>query len=137
MVVFIMGLATGLVVLTLPPRASPEQAAAKTFAATLNQAQDRAILSGQSVGLRLNSRGYELTEWRAGQWVPLRTNERLGRGLSLVRRDDFGSLRAEDWPDLIFDPTGVVEGISFDLRGRGDELVITVQADGDVIIDAS
>ena len=60
MVVFIIGLAAGIVTLTIPQRPTEEQAGAQAFARVLREAQDQAILSGQPLGLKLSENGYAL-----------------------------------------------------------------------------
>lgn len=135
MVVFIIGLATGLVVLTLPPRATPEEAAAKTFSSVLTRAQDQAILSGQPVGLLLGEEGYSLLAWRGEQWDRVRGGAELARGLTLQIDDRREQVLADGWPDLVFDPTGVSDGAMFQLRGRKARIDITLLASGEVQLE--
>ena len=63
-VLFIVGLTAGIVTLTLPENPSDEEASAQAFARVLTDAQDRAIMTGQPVGLNLTERGYMLVQWR-------------------------------------------------------------------------
>ena len=131
MVVFIIGLTAGIVTLTIPQRPTAEQASAQTFAQVLGQAQDQAILSGQPVGLRLTETGYALVQWRQDRWWP------AGRAEAFPRRMDITPVLEtpelpEGWPDLVFDPTGIVPAAEFQLRGRGVRIDIALSENGEV-----
>ncbi|MCF6328928.1 MAG: GspH/FimT family pseudopilin [Henriciella sp.] len=135
MVVFIIGLMTGLVVLTLPPRASAEQQAARAFAQVLTQAQDQAVLSGQPVGIILKDDHYTVRIWRAERWEYMRGGAQLERGVKLRMDRVRGVETPEGWPDLVFDPTGVSDGASFRLRGRNEQITLTLDASGEVQLE--
>ncbi len=136
MVVFIIGLATGLVVLTLPTRATPQQAAARSFAGALVQAQERAIVSGQPVGLRLEDGGYGLAIWRGERWQAVRGGGALADGLSLkLYPATENPPLPQAWPDLVFDPTGVSAGAEFQLRGKGARIDVILAPDGEVRLE--
>lgn len=136
MVVFIIGLATGLVVLTMPPRATPEQSAAKAFSQTMTQAQDQAILSGQPIGLILLEDGYSLAAWRAGRWETVRGGQRFQHGLRLDLRSESKVQFPDGWPDIVFDSTGVSPSAELRLRGRSGDIDITLAMSGEVRINA-
>lgn len=131
MVVFIIGLTAGIVTLTIPQRPTEEQASAQAFAQVLRDAQDRAILSGQPTGIRLSETGYAFVQWRRERWNPQGRPEVLPRRLNIVRRTEQVDA-PESWPDIIFDPTGIVEPAEFELRGRGARFDITLQETGEV-----
>ena len=131
MVVFIIGLTAGIVTLSIPQRPTAEQASAQAFATVLRQAQDQAILSGQPVGLRLSDSGYALVQWRQERWLP------AGRAEVFPRRMDITPIleapeMPEGWPDLVFDPTGIVPPAEFQLRGRGVRIDIALNESGEV-----
>lgn len=130
-VLFIVGLTAGIVTLTLPQRPTEEQASAQAFATVLRDAQEQAIYAGQPVGLKLNDRGYTLLQWRRDGWWP------QGRATILPRRmeislDTEGSTRPENWPELIFDPTGIVQPAEFQLRAGGVRIDIALEESGEV-----
>ncbi|MEO1323661.1 MAG: GspH/FimT family pseudopilin [Pseudomonadota bacterium] len=130
-VLFIIGLTAGLVTLTLPERPTEEQASAQAFARVLREAQDQAIMAGQPVGLQLTEQGYGLVQWRQDLWRPQRGAVVLPRGMDI-------SLQGEPrpaplgWPTLIFDPTGIVQPMQFQLRGRGVRIDISLEETGEV-----
>ncbi len=132
-VLFIIGLTAGIVTLTLPQRPSEEQASAQAFARVLRDAQDQAIMAGQPVGLKLHERGYALFQWRRDGWRP------QGGAVRLPRRMDISTItepRAapEGWPEIIFDPTGIVQPAEFRLRASGVRIDITLAETGEVTL---
>lgn len=130
-VLFIIGLTAGLVTLTLPQRPTEEQASAQAFARVLTEAQEQAIFAGQPIGLRLTERGYSLVQWRQDGWRSTRVAERLPRRLNLTVTSEQPP-RPEVWPDLVFDPTGIVEPTAFELQGRGTRIEIALSESGEV-----
>lgn len=130
-VLFIVGLTAGIVVLTLPENPSEEEASAQAFARVLREAQDQAIMVGQPLGLNLTERGYALVQWRRDTWVP------QGRPVIFPRQVDV-ALQTEatdvpdSWPEIIFDPTGVVQPAEFQLRARGVRIDISLDETGEV-----
>lgn len=130
-VLFIIGLTAGLVTLTLPQRPTEEQASAQAFARVLSEAQEQAIFAGQPIGLQLTERGYSLVQWRQDGWRPTKLAERLPSRLSVDVTSEQ-SPRPDIWPDLVFDPTGIVEPTAFELRGRGTRIEIELLETGEV-----
>lgn len=136
MVVFIIGLTAGIVTLTIPQRPTEEQAGAQAFARVLREAQDQAILSGQPIGLRLTESGYALVQWRRDRWMPRGQAVALPRQLEIVDQEEqvIEPNRPSNWPDLVFDPTGIVEMADFQLRGRGIRIDVTINETGEVFL---
>lgn len=130
-VLFIIGLTAGLVTLTLPNRPTAEQASAQAFARVLREAQDQAIMAGQPVGLKLNDQGYALVQWRRDFWRPQRGAVILPRGMDIDFQTEEQA-RPEGWPEIVFDPTGIVQPVEFQLRARGVRIDITLVESGEV-----
>lgn len=130
-VLFIIGLTAGLVTLTLPQRPTEEQASAQAFARVLTEAQEQAVFAGQPIGLQLTERGYSLVQWRQDGWRPTRVVERLPRRLNLTVTSEQAP-RPDIWPDLVFDPTGIIEPTAFELQGRGTRIEIELTETGEV-----
>lgn len=131
MVVFIVGLTAGIVTLTIPQRPTVEQASAQAFATVLRDAQDHAILSGQPTGIKLTETGYTFVQWRRDQWQIQGRPETLPRRLNIIRRTE-GEPVSENWPDIVFDPSGIIETAEFELRGRGTRINIALNPTGEV-----
>ena len=130
-VLFIVGLTAGLVTLTLPERPTAEQASAQAFARVLREAQDQAIMAGQPVGLKLEDRGYALVQWRRDFWRPQRGAVTLPRGMN-IRVQTEERIGPEGWPEIVFDPTGIVQPAEFQLRARGVRIDISLMESGEV-----
>lgn len=131
MVVFIIGLTAGIVTLTIPQRPTQEQASAQAFAQVLRDAQDQAIMTGQPVGLRFSETGYVLVQWQREQWLVRGRPEQLPPRLDIVPQAETSG-RPDGWPNYVFDPTGIVEPATFELRGRGARIDISLNAIGEV-----
>lgn len=131
MVVFIIGLAAGIVVLTIPQRPTQEQAAAQAFAKLVRDAQDQAILTGQPVGLDVSNTSFRLVQWRRNQWLPYTRPQLLPNRLEIEQRTEQPD-QPEGWPELVFDPTGIVQPAEFRLRGRGERIDIVLNERGEV-----
>lgn len=71
MSLFILGLVSGVILLTLPPSRSQTTIEAKRLAATLSAAANHSILSGETVGAALHDTGYSYYRLVRGQWSPL------------------------------------------------------------------
>ena len=132
-VLFIVGLTAGIVTLTLPQRPTEEQASAQAFATVLRDAQDQAVFAGQPLGLQLTDRGYALLRWRQDGWRPQGQPELLPRAMEISLESDQLS-RPDGWPELIFDPTGIVQPAMFQLRARGVRIDINLLESGEVVL---
>ncbi len=135
LVVFIIGLVSGLVVMTLPSNPSPEVKAARDFSQALARAQDQAALTGQPVGVVVTDRGYSMRMWRVGRWDYIDGGAVLSRGVRLNIVGERAEGVPEDWPDLVIDPGGAVDGAVFNIRGRRDQLKLTLDASGEVRLE--
>ncbi len=130
---FIIGLTAGIVTLTLPQRPTEEQASAQAFATVLRNAQDQAIFAGQPLGLQLTDRGYTLVQWRQDGWRPQGRPELLPRAMQIsVETEEHA--RPDSWPELVFDPTGIVQPAEFQLRARGVRIDISLLETGEVVL---
>lgn len=132
-VLFIVGLTAGLVTLTLPERPSEEQASAQAFARVLREAQDQAIMAGQPVGLKLSDQGYALYQWRRDGWRPQSGAVILPRRMDIAAQTEKRTA-PEGWPEIVFDPTGIVQPAEFQLRAPGIRIDISLEETGEVIL---
>ncbi|MEL7540173.1 MAG: GspH/FimT family pseudopilin [Pseudomonadota bacterium] len=130
-VLFIVGLTAGLVTLTLPERPTEEQASAQAFARVLREAQEQAIMAGQPVGVKLQDQGYALFQWRQDFWRPQRGAVILPRGMD-IQYQTTERVGPEGWPEIVFDPTGIVQPAEFQLRARGVRIDIVLEESGEV-----
>ena len=142
-VVFIIGMSAGVVVMTLPTPKSAAVQAADQFARDITEAQERAFMTGLPVALKLTETGYGVLNWKQTGWSPEGPETVLDRTLEIrMRHDapgpaqpDYPTEWPEDWPQIVFDPTGVNAPLAFRLTGRVDQVDIMISQTGEVLID--
>ncbi|MEL6829864.1 MAG: GspH/FimT family protein, partial [Pseudomonadota bacterium] len=113
---------------------------AEAIAADLKQTRFEAMLSGQTLGIRLKPTHYEVTRWLDEGWRLRDAGAPFPNGVELIldRARETASFRDEEipeiegWPDVIFDPTGVVEETRLRLRGRDVDYDILISENGEV-----
>lgn len=126
-VVFIMGLVTSLVVIALPEPEQDLQTEARRLERTIDQLQDRAILTGAVHALDLTASNYQVTRWQAGTWTPLPgfSHEFPGGVVANISgRQEAGS---SGWR-LLFDPVGLPFQSQINLIGRGERVELNYSA---------
>lgn len=135
-VLFIIGLASTVVVLTLPAQDSQARRTADDIAQTLQVAQDRAILTGNTVGLILGKAQIKTSIWRDGVWVTDRQTLDLPSAVDVRYLGQRDGEQSTDLPTLLFDPTGVNTDIQFSIDGPSEAIELTFTAFGEVQIEA-
>lgn len=139
MVIFIIGLATTVAVMTLPPRERPEARVLREVEAALMQAQDRAVLTGEVIGLQQTETGFELLSWTGEEWLEL-----PGGSLRMPDGVDVEILPPEDerrtgqaaLERIVFNPLGRAEPIAIAVSWQGWSQRIELNSDGEVANDA-
>lgn len=147
-VVFIIGLASAMVVLTLPERRSPQAQLIDHMRQTLVRAQDQAVLSGQPVGLFVSEKGYSAAIWQAEGWqaipgaevaFPISVDVETRINDETIRRnvrERGASEETAPYPDLVFDPTGLAQVADIRLRARGERIDIRLDETGEITVEA-
>lgn len=135
LVLFIIGLASTVVVLTLPPQESPARQAASDLTRMLQTAQDRAILTGSSIGVHIDDRTIGTSVWRGDDWRKDRQTLDLPRGTSLRLLDVEPAEDESDTPAIVFDQTGVNADLSFRIDGRSEDIDLMFSASGEVHVE--
>ncbi len=152
-VVFVIGLMSGLVVMSLPPGTPLAEREADRLARILDRTAKEAIVAGEPLAWRLDGGAYRLERYRDGDWQPadlarppapvpasLRVRVALdgavaadaggdggGRGLAAARDAEAVLARR-----IIFLPYGEATPADILLQGTGSEATVRVTADGDV-----
>lgn len=107
---FIMALASAMIVMAIPAGRDPLDAEADRFEAVLSRAADQSISRGQAHGIRFEETSYRLYVRMNGRWVPARGGEAtLPDGMTLVpvaRRSEAEA----DRPQIVADAAGIVSG---------------------------
>ena len=139
MVIFIIGLATTVAVITLPPREAAEARMLRQVETALGQAQDRAVLTGEVIGLQQTEAGFELLSWTGEEWLLLQ-----GGLLRLPADVEVEILPPEDQrrngrdapARIVFNPLGRAEPITLSVSWRGWSERIALNTDGEVADNA-
>lgn len=133
-VLFLVGLATGLVVMTAPRTRSGLYEARAVLVKTLQQASAEAALTGVPSGLRFEADGASWWVWREGAWQA--TGERLewpggARPLNPPRAGR-APLDPTAPPHWIFDPQGLPAGEPIRLK-LGSE-TLSLSPNGEILM---
>lgn len=110
MVTFIIGLAAGVIVMTLPEPESALKAEATRLERTMQTLANQAVMTGSVHALDVEETGYTPVRWQAGEWLDLGGIHALpdDMRLQLVPDADARGRPDPDAPVLIvFDPAGV------------------------------
>jgi general secretion pathway protein H len=132
-VITVIGLASAVVVWSLPDPRGRVVDEATRFAARTRAAHDLAIIEGRPVSLWVTGGGYGFDSRVGRQWVPLADKP------FRVERWAEGTAARLPQPQLrvTFDPTGLADRaaeVRLDRDGRGAGVLIG--ADGSVVLDA-
>jgi len=135
MAVFIMGLASALIVLTLPTRESNLEMEAKRLTEVVDTARTRALVSGQWTGIELGKTGYQQVTYRDGRWAgSYRRTHELARGVTLDLTDPpkRSSKLIKIPPVFQFGPTGASVSKPLILKSASGEVTVSLTPNGDI-----
>lgn len=151
-VVFIIGLMSTLVLVSIPPAATPLERAADRLENSLSQAAREAIVSGEPIAWSHSATGGSRFEaYRQGEWTGLGNVRTAGPTSNIeIRVEHLGLTLAEDETDeeggarrggrvdsfvrsVIFYPVGEATPARIHLSEGLEEIVLRVDATGDVM----
>lgn len=124
MVVFIIGIVSGFIVMTLPERASNLRQDTVSLQRDVDALVDRAVLTGVPHGIAFARREYQGVRWQGGEWVEIGAFTRKLSPDVFVRLGDLE--RGDDRSHMTFDPTGVPTRGVIELSSRGRRAVVSV-----------
>lgn len=135
-VLAIMGLLGTAVALTLPGDGGELQRQADRFAGRLAHARDEAIIAGQPVMVVADAQGYAFERQWLGHWRPLAEGPFKPGAWSNGVRPRLPEARER--VSFLFDPTGLAapQHLLLARGGAGDAVRVSVQASGQVQVDA-
>jgi len=107
---FIMALASAMVVMAMPARQNALDAEAERFEGVLQRVLDQSITRGQAHGIRVEETSYTIYARIGGRWVPVPGGgTRLPGGMSIGTAIAAGE--AEDkLPQIVADASGILSG---------------------------
>lgn len=107
---FIMALASAMVVMVIPSRPDALDAEAGQFEAVLQRTLDQAISRGQAHGIRVEEKSYRVYARVAGRWVPASGGaEALPDGITMGVLEARGEA-GEALPQIVADAAGILSG---------------------------
>lgn len=118
LVVFIIGLASTIVIMSVPGRDSAVEEETVRFERTLDALAARAVLTGDVYALDVSARQYRAMRWAQGDWRTLGDSvHELSGDVSLRVR---GEKTEDDFWRLTFDPAGFPLEALIEVSGRGE-----------------
>ena len=132
---FIMALASSVIVLTMPPRPSPIDAQSDKLENLAEIARQTALVKGVWAGLFLADDKIHIVTYRRGSWVAAR-----GKPARLEGRVSLADNRAEsddEVPIAYFGPTGTAKPVRLLLDVERSERVLSISYDGELVWENS
>ena len=132
---FIMALASSVIVLTMPPRPSPIDAQSDKLENLAEIARQTALVKGVRAGLFLADDKIHIVTYRRGSWVAAR-----GKPARLEGRVSLADNRAEsddEVPIAYFGPTGTAKPVRLLLDVERSERVLSISYDGELVWENS
>lgn len=132
----IIGVATSLILLTIPTRPLHQQEATR-LQETLEQTAGRSQITGQPMGLITDGKSYSAALWQNGRWRIL-TSYRLPSDIHIQVDGALPELPEEDEPPIpavIFDPLGHTPPTDIELVRNRTVTSLTLLPDGHVSVE--
>jgi general secretion pathway protein H len=128
-VIAIIGLATGVAVLTMPDARGDLRADAERFAARVRSAQDTAVIEAHDVSVSVRADGYDFSRYQRGRWVPLRDKPFAPQLWSTGAQAIVGTAGSAR---VVFDTTGGAEALDVTLVRDSQRVRIRLEGDGTI-----
>jgi len=108
---FIMALASAMVVMVMPSRPDALQKETEQFESVLSRTLDQAISRGQAQGIRIEENAYTVYARINGRWVPVRgLSHSLAGGVTVITTGPSQKRTEEVRPQIVADASGIVSG---------------------------
>lgn len=130
-VIAVAALLAGVVVLTFPADAGPNEAATR-FASRIAAARDQAVLTGRPISAWVSSSGYGFDQLRDGRWERLQQKpfdgDNWGSGMQVSMTDGRARVR--------FDSLGIADqALALRLARAGKSAGVRVATNGEVTVE--
>jgi len=134
--VFIVGLMSSLVVLTIPRDAPAERKFAGALGDIIRDSIDRSVLRGVPVAIDIRNNVIRVHDWKGSGWnVDSSFKFEIDDKIVAQQIEPYDPYRAEEKPELICDPTGLVSPAVFRITGASERWEVIVTESGDVQLD--
>ena len=144
-VLVIIGLVTGVAVLTLPGKEASLRDDALRLAARATLAAQDSIFSGAPTGLHVTGAGYSFYRMKAGTWQEVADDRvfspviwREGVAAALSREGGAritSKMLIVTTPEVVFDPTGLATRFTLTLAENGERFVVDGSATGRMVVE--
>jgi general secretion pathway protein H len=128
-VLTILGIASAAVVIALPDSRGSLAGEAERFAARASAAQERAIMDGRPVAIRVTGAGYGFDRRSGGEWEPVNAEPLADRAWG---EDVSVSAGAQGTQRIVFDTTGAAEPARVSLARESEQVAVEIGADGGI-----
>lgn len=135
-VIFLIGLASTAVIVTLPGQGSTLRVDAERMAARIAASRDEAVLQSRPMAAWFRPSGYGFEQRSGGQWAPA-----TGQSFQQVNWTNGTQIAAIDGSSrdrqtrMVFDQTGLPSApVSLQLRNNAATLAVNISASGDVSV---
>ena len=132
MALFIMGLASSMIILTMPQRPSEIEMETRKLLDLAETAKRSALVRGAWTGISANDQSFQIVTYRDDAWVPL---QRKPVRISLEVDSEDNSEDDERAPLLLFGPTGTARADRITLSAGAREQMIVVEHDGTITLE--
>lgn len=129
---FIMALASSVIVLSMPPRPAPIEVAIYRLADLAETARSAALVKGSWTGIEQKEESYRIVTFQKGDWVASSAPAVRIEGELLF---DQERKRGDTSPILQFGPTGTAREEKLTLQIGINERRMVVSRNGDVSLD--
>jgi type II secretion system protein H len=134
-VLVIIGLLTGLVVVTLPSTRSETEIQAQTLVRQLNALSQDGLISGEIRGFGLSKTGYALYRYDGEQFISAAAADWPNTVEPALKRNNVIIKLPEDLsPQILFEPTQISTPFVLDLSGPKARFELQSKGDGRVIL---
>ena len=108
---FIMALASAVVVMVMPSRPDTLESEADQFAKVMTRSLDLAISRGQAQGIRIEKNAYSVYTRVNGRWMPVEAaSRRISAGVTISVLGKAEAKTEETLPQIVMDASGIVSG---------------------------
>lgn len=144
---FIIGLASGFVILSIPPSPTPLEKVRREFEEAIYAARISAEIGGEARGLRIVEKQVSPLIFRHGNWqaptgfrdgASFIVPEEVDFSLPEAPRQRFRTTEQEDEivrPDIWFDPSGFASEYEFRLEWKNDQYWFAIDMSGEVSVN--
>ena len=134
-VLVIIGLMSGMVVMTLPKRKPPLDGQMQELTRQINAIASEALISGSVMAAGFSTNGYVFYRYGQGEWSIIMKSEWINiPKITLQKTGVTLPLTEQVVPMLLFEPTGLSSVFTLTCIGKGGQYALFSKGDGKVTL---